>query len=91
MRNPKTKRSPRLRKTIHPLTAIVEIEMEAGQVKPWVGFLRKILEKSIRQSSNTPVTSVDTTAIKKDKKQGNREVSQVEYYAYYKKYHYANK
>lgn len=43
MRKSRTKRTPRLRKIILPLTAIVKVEMKANQIKFQIGLLRKIL------------------------------------------------
>lgn len=43
------------------------------------------------QSSNTLATSVNTTIIKKDHKYDDRDLSQIEYFAYHKKGHYMNK
>lgn len=42
MRNLKTRKTPWLTKTIHLLIIIIEMEIEASQVKLWIGFLRKI-------------------------------------------------
>lgn len=43
------------------------------------------------QSNNTPATGVNATVVKKNKKQGEQDISQVEYSTYHKKGHYTNK
>lgn len=43
------------------------------------------------QSSNIPTTSVNAIVIKKNKKQGNRNLSQIKCYTCHKKDHYTNK
>lgn len=43
------------------------------------------------QSFNTPAISSNATVVKKDKKQGDKDPSQVECYLYLKKGHYFNK
>lgn len=65
---------------------------QSGQI---TGQSRKksfYLQKSIKsQCSDILATSVNATIIKKVRKQDNKDLSQVEYFLYYKKDYYVNK
>lgn len=95
MRNPETRKIPRLRKIISSLTVIVEVKIEASQVNLWVGFSKNILVQ-IRKANKAnflmpPSIGNNTIITKKDEKQDNKDLYQVKCYAYYKMGYYANK
>lgn len=63
IRNLKTKRTLRQKKTIHPLIILVEVEKEASQVKLQVGLLRKILAWIREASEANPPTTLSQLAL----------------------------
>lgn len=89
----RTRKIPRLRKIIFPLLLII-IEIEVSLIKLWVSPPKRIffLNKKTQQNqfSNIPIIGNNITVVKKDNKQDNKDLSEINYYSYHEKGHYAS-